>query len=219
MRRKWLWIAFLLAAAVEFFLLIWVRGEFRTVEAEGKEYVVPVSVQFADNFYEKNYITLHVPIDKAQWSGPAAPVAGESVYVSIRAGENEAMEVLGAQPDQPSGEYLLVRAKHLEGDVLYFDFPSDRLYMDEADRRKIPVTEVAERIQVRDPDTGRTETRMKNTLTARVRVKDGRAVITALLVNGSPVTAAFTTVGTNADVKYAASGKEKDTVVPMGDGT
>lgn len=103
--------------------------------------------------------------------------------------------------------------------MLYFDFPADRLYMDEADRRKIPVTEVAERIQVRDPDTGRTETRMKNTLTARVRVKDGRAVITALLVNGSPVTAAFTTVGTNADVKYAASGKEKDTVVPMGDGT
>lgn len=219
-RSRWLWIAFLLAAAAELFLLAWVRGEYRTVLAEGREYTVPVSVNFSENFYEQNYISLHVPIDKAQWTGAAAPAEGEEVYLAVSGGKDKEMQVLRAQPEQPpQGDYLLVRAKKLDGDVLHFDFPADRLYMDAADIRRISVTELAERVQVRNPDTDKVETRMKNALTAKLRVKDGRAVIEDLLVNGSPVTASYTTVGEIADVKYAASGKEKDEFIPMGSNT
>ena len=218
MHRKWLWGAFALAAAAEVFLLVWVRGAYRTVEAEGAEYTAPASVQFTADFYDKNYISIHVPIDKAQWTGTVAPAEGEEVYLAVSGGKDKALQVLRAQSALPDGPYLLVRAKRLDGDVLYFDFPADRLYMDAEALRKIPVTELSERVQVKDPDTGRVETRMKNALTASLRVKDGRAVITDLLVNGSPVSAAFTTVGKIADVKYAASGKEKDTVVPMAEG-
>lgn len=216
MRRKWVWIFFLLAAAAEICLLVWVRGEYRTVLAEGKTYVTPVTVNFNENFYEKNYIPLHVPVDKTQWNSQAAPAEGEEVYLAVAGGKNQEMQVLRAQLEPPQGDWILVRAKRLDGDVLHFDFPADRLYMNAADIRKISITELAERVQVKNPDTGRVETRMKNALTAKLRVKDGRVVIEDLLVNGSPATAAYATVGQNADVKYAASGKEKDEVLPMG---
>ena len=59
------------------------------------------------------------------------------------------------------------------------------------------------------------ETRLKNSLSAEIRVKEGRAVITDLLVNGSPVKMAYTTVGEAASVKYAARDGEEDEFVPM----
>lgn len=215
MKRTWLWILFLLAAAAQIFLLVWVRGEYRTVQAEGLEYTVPVNVNFTTDFYQRNYLSLYVPIDKAQWVSPTAPAVGEEVYVAISNGKNNEIQVLRAQIDQPEGDYILVRAKGLDGDVLHFDFPVSRLYLDGAQLRRVSVTELSERVRVENPDTHQIETRMKNSLVAILRIKDGRVVIDNLLVNGSPVTLSYTTVGTKADVKFATSGREEDTTVPL----
>lgn len=65
MRKNWKWIAFLAAAAAEAALLFWVRGSFLVTAEEGTVYTAPVSVNFDQNFYNRNYIPLHVSVTKA----------------------------------------------------------------------------------------------------------------------------------------------------------
>lgn len=215
MRKNWKWIAFLAAAAAEAALLFWVRGSFLVTAEEGTVYTAPVSVNFDQNFYNRNYIPLHVSVTKAMWNGKERPATGDEVCLAVSGGKDHVMEALRAQPDRPSGDYVLVRVKSVDGDVVHFDFPADRLYLDAEDIRKISVSELSERVRVKDPETNRVETRLKNSLSAEIRVKEGRAVITDLLVNGSPVKMAYTTVGEAASVKYAARDGEEDEFVPM----
>lgn len=213
-----LWVLFLLAALAEIGTLFWIRSDFNGVREEGHTYTTAVTVNFSRNFYESPYISLHVPVDKARWLGTNFPAVGERVYLSISKDKENRLQVLHAQLDKPEGEYITVRAKGVDGDVVHFDFPTDRLYMDGADIRRLPISELAERVQVRDADTGKVVSRMKNSLTASFRVKEGRVVITGLLVNGNPIEKTFTTVGTNVDIKYASSEKEKDQIIPGGSG-
>lgn len=84
------------------------------------------------------------------------------------------------------------------------------MYMLPEQLKKLSVVELSERVQLKDKAGKKTETRMKNDLTALVHIKDGRVVISKVLANGSPVEQTYTTVGKNLSVKYARSGKEKD---------
>ncbi len=211
-----LWILFLAAALAEIGTLFWIRSDFFAVQGGGTAYTTAVTVNFRRNFYESNYISLHVPVDKARWLGMNAPAVGERIYLSISKDKENRLQVLHAQLEKPQGEYILVRAKGMDGDVVHFDFPTDRLYMDAADIQRLPISELAERVQVRDADTGKVVSRMKNSVTASLRVKEGRVVITDLLVNGNPIEKTFTTVGTNVKIKYASSEKEKDQILPAG---
>lgn len=217
MNKKVLWAVFVLVAAAELFLLVWIRGEYRTVEAEGKEFLTPVAVDFRRNFHETNYIALHMPIQKAQWKDANEPVVGEEIYISIRENDQKQLEVLGAGLTKPSGDYIKARATAMDKDIVHFDFPADRLYLSSADLARVPVSELSERIRVKDPDTGKTVSRMKNEITARLRVKDGHVVIQDLLVNGNPIQTTFATVGKNVNIKYATSDKEKDQIIPAGE--
>lgn len=194
MNKKWIWALFLLAGLAEVLSLAWIRGEYLTVREEGAEYITPVSVDFSKNFYETHYISLHIPLRKAMWQGDTPPEKGEEVYLAIRSDSDRRLEILHAQMDEPSGDYIRVRARGMDGDILHFDFPVERLYLPAEDIRRISVSELAERMQVRDPDTGKVVTRLKNEITARLRIRGGQLVIEDLLVNGSPVQAAFTTV-------------------------
>ncbi len=216
MNKKIVWIAFFLIAVAELFLLVWIRGSYRTVEAEGKEFLTPVSVDFGENFYESNYMTLHVPIQKALWKEANEPVKGETIYISIRENDKKELEVLQAQLEKPSGDYIKARAAGMDRDIVHFAFPVNRLYMSADELARVPVSELAERVQVKDPDTGRTVSRMKNDIKAQLRIKDGEVVIQNLLVNGNPIQTTFTTVGKNVNIKYANSEKEKDQIIPAG---
>lgn len=95
------------------------------------------------------------------WNGKERPAAGDEVCLAVSGGEDHVMEALRAQPDRPSGDYVLVRVKSVDGDVVHFDFPADRLYLDAEDIRKISVSELSERVRVKDPETNRVETRLK----------------------------------------------------------
>lgn len=216
MNKKILWLIFFLIAVAELFLLVWIRGSYRSVEAEGKEFLTPVSVDFSQNFYESNYMTLHIPIQKALWKDANEPVKGEIIYISIRENDKKQLEVIQAQLGKPAGDYIMARASGMDKDIVHFTFPVNRLYMNADELARIPVSELAERIQVKDPDTGRTVSRMKNDVTAQLRIKEGKVVIQNLLVNGNPIQTTFTTVGKNLNIKYANSEKEKDQIIPAG---
>lgn len=214
--KQWIRILFFLAALAEIGTLFVMRHDFYAVREEGTEYVTPAAVNFQRNFYESAYVSLHVPVDKARWIGENQPVLGERIYLAVTKDKEGRLQVLNGQLEKPSGEYITVRSKGVEGDVVHFDFPTDRLYMNAEELRRLPISELAERVQVRDADTGRVVSRMKNSITAAFRVKDGRVVITGLMVNGSPIQNTYTTVGTNVYIKYASSEKEKDQIIPAG---
>lgn len=217
MNKKWLWAVFAVIAVSQLVLLFWIRGEYRTVAAEGKEFITPVSVDFRQNFRETNYMTLHVPLQKAQWKDANAPVKGETIYISIRQNDKGQLEILGAGLAKPQGDYFLARAKALDHDIVHFEFPTNRLYLSGENLAHVPVSELSERIRVKDPETGKTVSRMKNEIDARLRVKEGHVVITDLLVNGNPIQTIFATVGKNLNIKYASSEKEKDQIIPAGE--
>lgn len=199
-------------ALLQFLFLFWMRWDFHLAADKGVSYDVPISVDFSSNFYEKNYISLNVPVTKAQWQGANPPARGETMYIAVGKDAEGIMYVKWAQLQPPSGDYITVRAEGYEGGVVYFHFPMDRLYMTADDLQKIPVSELAERVRVKNPETGRIETRPKNTITGRFRLYEGRAVFTDILVNGVSVHDAFTTVGVNKQVTYAVSGKTRDMI-------
>lgn len=205
MNKKILWGCFLLTAAAEIGSLFYLRGSYYSTKEEGTEYITPVSVNFDKNFYERNYITLHIPAQKAAWRGDRKPETEEAVYLPVRKDAENRLEIMHAQREKPAGDYIAARVKGVEGNSVTFDFPQDRLYMSAEDIQKIPVSELADRVQVRDEETGKTVMRMKNDLTARLRIKDGDVVIEDLLVNGGSVAETYTTVGKTTPVKYASS--------------
>jgi len=210
MNKKMRWGCFLLAVAAEIGFLFYLRGSYYGIKEEGAEYITPVSVNFSQNFYESNYIPLHIPVQKAVWRGDKKPAPGEAIYLPIRKDAENRLEIMHAQREKPAGGYIEARVKGVEGNLVHFDFPQDRLYMAAEDIQKISVSELAERVQVRDEETGKAVTRMKNDITARLRIKDGDVVIDELLVNGSPVTETYTTVGKNNLPKYDSGGAESD---------
>lgn len=217
MKKKLLWILFGLAALSELLMLWWIRGDYYTVRDEGELYVTPASVDFRNNFYENNHMSIHIPITQARWRGKDIPAAGEEVCLVINKDKKNVLTVLHAQKERPASDYILVRAESLAGDTLHFSFPAERLYMDAAVLRKLSVSELAERVQVRDAETGRVVSRMKNELSAELAVKDGKVVIRNMLVNGEPMQTAYTTVGVNRKIQYANGDTEKDTVTPVGE--
>lgn len=216
MRKKFTWIVFALIAAAELLALWWIRGDYYTVRDEGAVYITPAAVDFRNNFYENNHISLHIPITAARWRGKEMPAAEEEIYLVINRDKENVLTVLHAQKEKPASDYILVRAKSIEGDTVHFEFPAERLYMDAAALRKLSIPELAERVQVRDADTGRVVSRMKNTITAELRVRDGKVVIKDILVNGNPVRTAYTTVGTNVNIEYANGEREEDKITPVG---
>ena len=210
MNKKIKWILFGLVALLQVICLVWTRGDYRSALIDGSEYEVPANIGFQESFYDKNYLPVHIPLNEAVWKGGNMPEKGETVYLSLAKDDKGMMVISGGSDKKPSGDYITVRALYSADGKVYFDFPADRMYMAPEDLKKLPVVELSERVEIENKETGKTETRMKNEITALIRVKDGRVAISKILANGGPVEKTFTTVGKNLSVKYATSGAEKD---------
>ncbi len=210
MNKKCKLILFAAAALLEILFLVWTRADFHSTLSGGSEYEVPVTIMFSDNFREKNYLPLHVPLNEAPWRENTAPKQGETVYLSIGKDKERMLLIKEATREKPEGDYIEVRALYGGNGLVYFNFPADRMYMPPDELKKLPIVEIAEQVARKDEDTEKTETYMKNRMTALIRVKDGRVVISQVLVNGGPIEKIFTTIGKSFSVKYAASGEEKD---------
>lgn len=208
--KKFSLILLLLVLAVEITALAWMRGDYRSVMQEGAEYQVPAQIDFKGDFYHKNYLSLSIPYTEAPWRGTVTPEKGEEVYLALGKDEDGMMTITGASDGKPAGDYLLVRvASYLDGKV-YFTFPADRMYMSQEQLKKLSVVELSERIQVKNEISKKTETHMKNEVTALLHIRDGRAVVAKVMANGSPIEQTFTTVGKNINVKYATGPRERD---------
>lgn len=209
-QKKFSLILLLMVLAVEIISLVWMRGDYRSVMQDGTEYQVPAQIDFKGDFYHKNYLSLSIPYTEAPWRGTVTPEKGDEVYLALGKDEEGMMTITGASDGKPAGDYLLVRvSSYLDGKV-YFTFPADRMYMSQEQLKKLSVVELSERIQVKNEISKKTETHMKNEVTALLHIRDGRAVVAKVMANGSPIEQTFTTIGKNINVKYATSPTERD---------
>lgn len=196
--------------AVEGISLFWMRGEYRSAMLDGAEYEVPAAIQFKGDFYGRNYLPVYIPLTEAQWKGNVSPEKGEEIYLTFDKDSRGLLEITGAYNTQPNGPYIITRVISANENMVTFDFPAHRFYMSPEDLKKLSVVELSERVQVKDESGKKTETRMKNDLTALIHIKDGRVVISKVLANSSPIEQTYTTVGKNLNVTYSRGPKEKD---------
>lgn len=199
-----------LVFVIEAGALFWIRGDYRSTMLDGAEYEVPAAIDFKGDFYGRNYLPIYIPLTEAPWKGSVTPEKGQEIYLSFDKNSEGMMELTGASDRKPGGMYIITRVISASDGLVHFNFPADRMYMLPEQLKKLSVVELSERVQLKDKTGKKTETRMKNDLTALVHIKDGRVVISRVLANGSPVEQTYTTVGKNLSVKYARSGKEKD---------
>lgn len=190
--------------------LFWIRGDYRSTMLDGAEYEVPAAIDFKGDFYGRNYLPIYIPLTEAPWKGFVTPEKGQEIYLSFDKNGEGLLEITGASDRKPGGMYIITRVVSASDGLVHFRFPADRMYMLPEQLKKLSVVELSERVQLKDKSGKKTETRMKNDLTALIHIKDGRVVISKVLANGSPVEQTYTTVGKNLSVKYARSGKEKD---------
>ena len=198
------------ALVIEVIFLVWIRGDYRSTMDEGVEYKVPAQIEFKGDFYHKNYLSLAIPLTEASWEGHGIPEKGEEIYLLVGKNKEGMMEITGATDQKPGRDYIITRVSSYVDGKVYYPFPADRMYMSKEQLEKLSVVELSERIQVKNEESKKTETHMKNEVTALLHIKDGRVTIAKVLANGSPIEQTYTTVGKNMNIKYANSGKERD---------
>ncbi len=199
-----------MAGLIEIIALVWIRGDYRSTMLDGSEYQVPAHIEFKGDFYHRNYLPVTVPITEVSWKGHRLPEKGEEIYLTLAKNEEGLLEITGAQESKPGGDYIITRVLSCIDGTVHFHFPADRMYMSPEQLQKLPVVELTERVQVKNEEKKTTETRMKNTVTALIHVKDGRVTIAKVLASGSPVDQTYTTVGKNMNISYAKSPGERD---------
>lgn len=204
------WILLFLVLIGEIIYLSIIRGDYRSTLIDGSEYKVPAAVDFNDRFYDHSYLPVHIPLNKAVWKDETEAVYGETAYLLLKKDERGMLVVDHGQASVPAGDYIAVRVTYVGDSVIYFDFPATRMYMSPSRLKKLSVVELSERVQVKNETSGKAETRMKNEVTALLKVKDGKVAISQVLANGAPIEQTFTTIGKNLSVKYATSGAESD---------
>jgi hypothetical protein len=214
-RNKCLLILFILL--IELGILLWIRGRYETVLSHGNVYEAPAVVDFRGNFFNDNYLHVVIPVENANWVGRNAPAEGDRIYLLPVKDVSGLLMIKQAQDSKPdSGDYITAHVTGYDGQKVYFRFPADRVYMTSDQMKKLSVLELSERVHVKDSDSSEAKTRMKNRITAIVRVESGRVLIERLLCNGSPVELAYTTIGTNERITYANSDGEEDKITNPG---
>lgn len=209
-QKKLALILLLIVFAVEGISLLWMRGDYRATMLDGAEYEVPAAIDFKGDFYGRNYLPVYIPLTEAEWKGNVTPEKGEEIYLSFDKDSRGLLEITGASNVKPNGMYIITRVTNVNENMVNFDFPAHRFYMSPEELKKLAIVELSERVQVKDESGKKTETRMKNDLTALIHIKDGRVVISKVLANSSPIEQTYTTVGKNLTVTYSRGPKEKD---------
>lgn len=189
--------------------LFWIRSDYRSVMLDGQDYTVPAAIDYAGDFYHRNYLPVDILLTEAPWKGNVTPEAGQIIYVTVEKNEEGMGTASGAYEYEPKGNYVETRMISYANGKVTFHFPADRLYMLPEQLKQLAVVELSEKIAVK-VDKNKTELRPKNKITAQIRVKDGRAVIAEVFANGSPIEQTYATVGKNLSIKYASGPKEKD---------
>lgn len=187
MNKLWKILALLAVLAVELTGFIWIRGEYRTTLSAGSVYQMPVTYSAAENCAEIGYIVLDMPISEVVWKGEEAPFVGEKVHIAVSKDKKGNMVFLHAETGIPAGDYITVRVKGKEEDLIRFEWPNNRFYIAGHTEKEKAREEIERHVQIRDYITDKVVSRMENELVATIRIKDGKVAFEDLAVNGRPI--------------------------------
>ena len=192
-KNKIIWIVLLLI--IEVAILFWIQGRYRTILAEGIAYQTPASVDIYEDFTNKNYLDVNIPVTSAVWMGKQLPEMGTLIYLTPDKDVEGMLFIKQATKDKPGGEYIEAKVLgYKEGRVL-FDFPTVRVYLTEKQFQKLAKLELTEHIQVRDGKAKKVTTDGKGQIHVIIRIHEGNVAIESLLYNGTPLDSAYTMVG------------------------
>ena len=190
-KNKIIWIVLLLI--IEVAILFWIQGRYRTILAEGIAYQTPASVDIYEDFTNKNYLDVNIPVTSAVWMGKQLPEMGTLIYLTPDKDVEGMLFIKQATKDKPDGEYIEAKVLgYKEGRVL-FDFPTVRVYLTEKQFQKLAKLKLTEHIQVRDGKAKKVTTEGK--IHVIIRIHEGNVAIESLLYNGTPLDSAYTMVG------------------------
>lgn len=192
-KNKIIWIVLLLI--IEVAILFWIQGRYRTILAEGIAYQTPASVDIYEDFTNKNYLDVNIPVTSAVWMGKQLPEMGTLIYLTPDKDVEGMLFIKQATKDKPDGEYIEAKVLgYKEGRVL-FDFPTVRVYLTNKQFQKLAKLELTEHIQVRDGKAKKVTTDGKGKINVIIRIHEGHVAIESLLYNGTPLDSAYTMVG------------------------
>ncbi len=216
---KWQrWLLFAVVAMVQLALIGGYKGSYEEVAQNGTEYKLPVRLSAYGN--DADYIRVFVPEWQARWLNPNPPERGERVYVVVAPDASGMLMIKGADLRVPAqGDYLMTQAwSGVRDGAVDLQLPVDRYYIGKQKLQQIPFDEYTAEDEVDVSDTLTPEEKEKgeptvkyvprHELVAVLRVLDGNAVITDILVDGRSIGEVYPTGETSpAEAVRIDSGK------------
>ncbi len=161
------WILFVIVVIGIVVSQVFLQQRYTTLLQSGKEYQWPVTLSASNQWIPADYLTVHFQGTRTMWTGEKIPAHNEYIYVSVSAQPNGLLMVQNASDVKPpEGEYILARMTSFENGIVDFKIPFDR----------VPVN-----VNKVNPAFYKN---YKGPLTATLKLKDGKAVVTGVYSKG-----------------------------------
>lgn len=200
---KWKrWLLFAVVAVAQLLLLSSYKGDYEAVAQDGTRYTMPVRLYYDG---DTDYLRVYVADWEARWLNPNPPERGERVYVSVAPDAEGRMMIKGADLAMPAqGDYLMTEAwSNLTDGTVDLKLPVDRYYLGKQKLQQLPLDEYAAEDEVdvsatltpEEKEAGAPTVKIvpRHELLAVLRVLDGNAVITDILVDGRSISDVYPT--------------------------
>ena len=179
-KNKIFWLAFALLMLAQLSLPAKMIFDRERVLASGTEYrFKTVPIDPSDPFRGK-YVRLSYEEDTVEVDGGEVWRRDETIYLSLTVNKEGFATIESFSKQKPSNKENFLKAKvgyvsPREPNILNIDYPFDRFYMEESKAKK------AETIYFESREN------VQNSTYALISIKDGKAVLKDIMVNGVPI--------------------------------
>ena len=169
-RRQIIYVAVVIAViVVQFFL----QQRYTTLLQGGGEYQWFVKLERTAEWIPSDYLQVIFHGARAPWTGERPPQKGQVSFVLLAVQPSGLVRPTAVAPERPvKGDYIEVRISKYEGGIASFDIPFNRV--------KIDIKKV-------DPAFYQS---YRGTLTATMKLRDGKGVLTGIYSGGVPLATA-----------------------------
>lgn len=194
---KWQrWLVFAVVAIAQLVLINGYRSGYEDVAQNGTRYTMPVRLYYDG---DADYLRVFVSSWEARWLNANPPERGERVYVSVAPDAEGRLMIKGADLAMPAqGDYLTTEAwSNLRDGTVELKLPFERYYLDKHKLQQLPLDEymaedevdVGEALTPEEKEKGVSPVKYvpRHELLAVLRVLEGDAVITDILVDGRSI--------------------------------
>jgi uncharacterized membrane-anchored protein len=170
-------IAFVILCIAQWLVPLNMIREQQVLRTDGKAFRFKTRPVDPVDPYRGNYLTLYY--DETFFTSPTEKFEnGSDIYVSLKTDSLGFARVSKVSADKPTGssDYVLAKVSYQADQVVYFDYPFERFYLEESKAK--PAEHIYNESNLRESE---------DTAYAVVYVKDGQATIDDVKVNDKSV--------------------------------